>query len=138
MPGVPNPNGEHSPFIPGVPNPNADDSDMDSKIKYVDLSGEKGNKRTVKVGEKFSITLKENTSTGYKWSYTATPSMGLTQMGISTSDGKTSSGTVGEESKKTWTFLANKAGTYTLTFTYAREFDSAKPAKTQVYTIVVK
>ncbi len=156
IPGVPNPNSipqggipympvePERPFIPGVPNPNSNPDNLPDYIEFVDFDkdkdkdkDQKGNVRNVKAGESFSITLKENASTGYTWTYTATPSMGITQMGVNESGKKDSdSKTVGQETKKTWTFLANKAGTYTLTFKYARANGAAE--KTQTYTVYVK
>ncbi len=128
IPGVPNPDNGTGTFIPGVPNPYPADGET-GKISGV---------RMVKLGEKFTITLKENPSTGYVWSYKANPGTGLTQTDISSSAGKESSKTVGAEGSKTWTFLANTVGTYELIFTNAREFGSSSPVKTQAHTIIVK
>ncbi len=96
-------------------------------------STQKGECRKVKVGVTFTITLKENTSSGYEWSYTTTSSTALKQIGVSGS-ASNPKGTATKDTDKTWTFLACKSGTYTFKFSYTCD---GRVAKTQTYTIEI-
>ncbi|UNT71659.1 protease inhibitor I42 family protein (plasmid) [Bacillus sp. N447-1] len=91
----------------------------------------------VTVGKTFDITLGENLSTGYSWSYTTnTDRIQLVTENIK--DPKESDA-VGEPTKKTWTFKATKAGTYTLKFDYSHRLEKGqKPTQSLTYTVKVK
>lgn len=87
----------------------------------------------VRTGENFSVTLQENASTGYQWTYTA--AAGLEKVGESVVPPK--AGLVGAPSKKTWTFRAANAGNYTLQFAYARSWETGV-APAQTVTLRIK
>ncbi|UNT71709.1 protease inhibitor I42 family protein (plasmid) [Bacillus sp. N447-1] len=91
----------------------------------------------VKAGKTFDITLEENLSTGYSWSYTTnTDSIQLVTENVKEPE---QSDAVGVPTKKTWTFKATKAGTYTLKFACSQTWEKGqKPAQTLTYTVKVK
>ncbi len=58
---------------------------------------------------------------------------------IVSAEEKSNNQRVGAPSQKTWTFKANKKGTYKLRFSYARSWEKTIPAlKTVAYTVEVK
>ncbi len=82
------------------------------------------------------ITLNENPTTGYVWSYT------MDKEGVieeTADDYNTDSNLNGAPGKHTWQFAPLKDGTVTLTFTLSRpwETDSA-PEQTKTFTYEVK
>lgn len=90
----------------------------------------------VKEGQ-FSITLEENASTGYLWSYTA-DAEALKLVSENTQTAKNPN-LVGAPSLKTWVFRAEKAGLFTLNFAYARSWEKdVPPAKTAQYMVIVE
>ncbi|MEH6890303.1 protease inhibitor I42 family protein [Bacillus sp. JJ864] len=91
----------------------------------------------VTVGKTFDITLEENVSTGYSWSYTTnTDRIQLVSENVKEPE---KSDAVGMPTKKTWTFKATQAGTYTLKFDYSQTWEKGqKPAQTLTYTVKVK
>lgn len=84
----------------------------------------------VKKGQKFSVTLVENMSTGYSWSYDIKDN-GIIFVNMETMP------LIGAPENKVWTFEAKKSGTYKLVFTYSRPWEKDKSSKTVVYTIKV-
>ncbi|WP_411349051.1 protease inhibitor I42 family protein [Paenibacillus sp. WLX2291] len=99
------------------------------------------NKQTIKTtpNKMFNITLEENPSTGYSWSYKASSNAISLVKEQSQPQNNSNENIVGAPNDKSWTFKAAKAGTYTLTFTSAQpwEKDTSK-AETKTYTIVVE
>lgn len=88
-----------------------------------------------KKADTYKVTLSENATTGYMWSYV------MSEEGIleETSAEYTSSnkeGLVGAPSDKTWTFKALKPENITLTFSYARSWEN-EPVSTAVYQLKV-
>jgi len=86
-------------------------------------------------GETFEIALTENASTGYAWRYTIEPAEGLTL--VDEAVAYPEDGAPGTPGVKTWTFQADAAGEYTITFAYDRSFDENEPVETRVFTVVV-
>lgn len=85
----------------------------------------------VNKGQKFSVVLEENASTGYSWSYTANKKV------IKLKSKKTSN-LIGAPVEKIWTFQANKSGNYKIKFTYSRPWEKdTAPAKTAEYSVNV-
>lgn len=96
---------------------------------------------SVTVGQQFNVVLEDNPSTGYEWTYKIdSDNVKLVKQFVS----KDGSGTaenpiVGAPSEVTWTFTAASAGTYTITFTQARSWETGvAPAQTMKYVVVVK
>ncbi|RCX22707.1 putative secreted protein [Fontibacillus phaseoli] len=73
----------------------------------------------VAVGETFDITLEENTTTGYAWSYNTSNGLELVNTKVTGED----TSIIATSHQKTWTIKAEKAGTYTVDFTYGQSFN---------------
>ncbi|MEJ8305206.1 protease inhibitor I42 family protein [Saccharibacillus sacchari] len=88
-------------------------------------------------GKSFEISLEENPSTGYAWSYKADPALTLiSEKSVSLNEEPT---IVGAPDQKTWTFQAQKAGTYKIQFDYARPWEKDKaPVQSQTYIVHVQ
>lgn len=92
---------------------------------------------TVDAGEEFFIALASNESTGYTWSQ-------------STADGKilayegnvyqgASNGLVGAGGQQIFIYHANRTGSTTIAFSYARPFEpGAPPVKTLTFNVTVR
>jgi len=111
----------------------------EKKASYMVLKKDVQN--NVSTGQKFNVVLEDNPSTGYEWSYkSSSEDVKLVKQYVS----KDGSGTAdhpitGAPSELTWTFTADKAGTYTITFTQARLWETGEtPARTINYNIIVK
>ena len=93
------------------------------------LSEDKVN--TLKKNQQFSISLEQNASTGYSWSYTTNKkALPLASEEVQQPDGA--------PYDKAWTFRADKAGTYKIIFTNSRAWEKEdKDAKTVTYTVKV-
>lgn len=103
----------------------SDKKNTDSTI--VALVADKEN--VVKLDQKFTVTLEENASTGYAWTYTIKDN-GINFVSVDTEN------LVGASENKQWTFKASKKGTYKLVFTYARPWEKdSSDSKTVVYEI---
>lgn len=88
-------------------------------------------------GKSFTISLEENPSTGYSWSYKADP--GLTFISEKSVSLKEEPMMVGAPDQKTWTFQAKKAGTYKIQFDYARPWEKdTAPIQSQTYIVHVQ
>jgi inhibitor of cysteine peptidase len=85
---------------------------------------------TIKRGQKFTVTLEENASTGYAWRYTIEANA-INLINVETMN------LVGAPTQKMWNFTANKKGTYKIKFTYARPWEKTDSDKTVEYTINV-
>lgn len=105
----------------------SDEKNTDSTV--MTLVADKEN--AVKLGQKFAVTLEENGSTGYGWSYD------IKDNGINFITSETQP-LLGAPTNKEWTFKASKKGTYNLVFTYARSWEKkSADTKTVVYKIKV-
>lgn len=104
------------------------------KVRVLDAA--KAN--VVKKNRTFTVTLEENPSTGYAWSFEANPAFKL--IGTKTIEPKgTDIGLVGAPVKKVWTFRAVQKGVFTLKFAYARSWEKGvAPEKTSEYIFFVK
>lgn len=88
------------------------------------------------VGQTFTITLDSNPTTGFSWK----PLYDTTQLSLAGSSylAPTSSA-LGAGGQEQFTFRALKRGGATITFTYARSWETnVPPAQTRVYTVNVK
>lgn len=89
-------------------------------------------------GKPFKISLEENSSTGYAWSYKSS-SNAVKLIGEKSESTTTQTNIDGAPEQKAWTFRADKPGTYTLTFVYAQPWaTSDNPVQTLTYTVKVK
>lgn len=113
-------------YIPYYPD------DRSGCIVYPTCEPQRSYTRNVCANQDFSITLDTNPSTGYSWSYTASPSRCLRLMGAYTT---ASSNMPGAPEKMNYTFRARRRGTYTLTFKYGR---GSSTVKTVTYTVYVR
>jgi inhibitor of cysteine peptidase len=105
----------------------SEEKNTDSTI--IALVADKEN--VVKLGQKFTVTLEENASTGYEWTYTIKDN-GITLISTDTEP------LVGASENKQWTFKAGKIGTYKLVFTLARPWKkNNSDSKIVVYKIKV-
>ncbi len=74
----------------------------------------------------FKISLNENTTTGYQWTYTVSD---ITAVNLKSVENFTSyaPGVAGASSQKIWTFEALQPGSYTLTYEYRRPWETDVP-----------
>lgn len=84
----------------------------------------------MKAGETFSVSNKENPSTGYIWSIDSSASAGLDLLAISDGGHKTGKSLPGAPGTHSWTIRALKPGTATIQFVYQRPWEPA-PAQTR-------
>jgi len=91
----------------------------------------------VDVGEEFPISLNENSSTGFAWSFTIEPTEGMT---VVTDEFVASAETdmIGVAGTHEWVFRVDVPGEYTITFVLARSFGEAEVADTLVYQILAE
>ncbi len=91
-----------------------------------------------KVGDRFTIPLEANHTTGYSWRLAQQPDPAiLKQLGEKYDEDN--SGSVGAGGIETWTFQAMAKGATTLVFEYARPFEkNVPPAKTSKFRITIK
>ncbi|QDS34073.1 stalk domain-containing protein [Brevibacillus brevis] len=88
---------------------------------------------TVKQGDHVRVSLEENPSTGYLWSYQASDdTIKLMEVTVQKKNGEA----IGAPTQKTWVFQPSKTGTYKLTFTLSRAMEQSPPKR--VYTITVR
>lgn len=86
--------------------------------------------RRMKPGETFSISNKENPSTGYVWRLDPTASAGLDLLAIFDGGHKAGKSLPGAPGTHSWTIRALKPGTATVQFVYQRPWEPA-PAETR-------
>ena len=84
----------------------------------------------------YTVTLEGNGTTGYEWTYTMSEE-GIVKETAADSKYEGSDGMTGAPSTYTWTFEALKEGTVTLTYEYARSWETVEPAETNTYTLTV-
>ena len=106
-----------------------------------DVQGVKDGQTTLRAGQTLAIALPSNGSTGYSWSVTGVEGSILTPAqpyGEEITDPH-QPGMVGVGGSTHWRLTAARAGTATLTFTYARPWErDAAPAETATYRVVVR
>ena len=88
-----------------------------------------------KKADTYEITLSENATTGYMWSYTMSEE-GIVEETSAEYTSRDKECLVGAASDKTWTFKALKPGNVTLTFSYARSWEK-EAISTAVYQLKV-
>lgn len=91
---------------------------------------------TVNSGENFTISLEENTSTGYAWTVEKDDKIELVE--TADTQEENTDGKVGVPSTKTWTFKCDEVGEYNIKFTYERSFEPGNPAQIIEYKVIVK
>lgn len=93
---------------------------------------------TVRKSEPFRVQLEENATTGYSWTYKIS-SASVKRISEKSEPIAAQADLVGAPVQKTWTFRADRPGTYTLTFVYARSWEANdSSAQTMTYTVKVK
>jgi predicted secreted protein len=88
----------------------------------------------VNVGDTFTVTLEQNASTGYRWSYTITDPSVVQLVKVAYTQAKP---IPGAPNNVIYTFQGVKSGIATITFTYARSFAPDSNTKTIFYTVNV-
>ncbi|MCX6363994.1 MAG: protease inhibitor I42 family protein [Actinobacteria bacterium] len=78
---------------------------------------------TAKVGDKLSVTLKENPTTGYEWNMIAGPGLAVVSDKFAGPE-PSPSPLMGAGGTHTWVYAVHQAGTMTLTGVYARSWES--------------
>jgi inhibitor of cysteine peptidase len=89
----------------------------------------------IKVGEKFNISLKENPTTGYIWSYTIDNNKIVK---ITSDNYSTTNNGIGSGGTHYWTVVGLKRGSATIVFNYKRAWESNNTIKTVKYEINVE
>lgn len=84
----------------------------------------------MKPGETFSVSNKENPSTGYVWRIDSSASVGLDLLAISDGGHKAGKSLPGAPGTHSWTIRALKPGTATIQFVYQRPWEPT-PAETR-------
>ena len=102
---------------------------------FIDLDA--GAQQTVKPGEDFFVALPSNVTTGYAWTSAVSDDKIVSYEGnVYQRPGTANAGAGGQQ---LFIFHANRSGTATVTFSYARSFESGTPpAKTLTFTIAVQ
>lgn len=91
---------------------------------------------TIQAGEEFFIALPSNTSTGYSWSQTIESGKIVAYEGVLHQAPATAM--PGAPGQQIFIFHANRAGTTTILFAYARPWEHGPSAKTLSFTIDVR
>jgi predicted secreted protein len=93
--------------------------------------------REVRPGERFSITLEANPTTGYAWSLDGDPDPKVVRP-LGSSFERPAGAAVGAGGRDVWTFDAVGRGTTTITLVYRRPWEKATPpARTHVVNVRV-
>ncbi len=91
---------------------------------------------SIAVNDKFSITVNGNPSTGYEWALDYDNN--YLNLDSINSVSNCAAGIVGCSNTITYNFSAIKAGSATLTMSYARSWESVQPISKKVYNITIK
>jgi len=93
----------------------------------------------VDMNEEFTITLAENPSAGYSWTYVISGADGM-EVVKDEFIAPENEDMVGAPGVREWVFRPDAAGEFVITFTYARPFDDeeTEPADVVVYNILVE
>lgn len=106
-----------------------------------DIEGVRNGETVLTVGQTLHIALPSNATTGYQWSVAGVEGSPLTPIeptGQEATDPHPA-GMVGVGGQTHWRFTAERAGSATLTFAYARAWErNTPPAETATYRIVVR
>lgn len=106
-----------------------------------DIEGVRGGETALGVGQTLHIALPSNATTGYQWQISGVEGSVLTPaepFGDEVVDPH-APGMVGVGGQTHWRLVASRAGSATLTFTYARSWErNTPPAETATYRIVVR
>ena len=106
-----------------------------------DIQGIRGGVTTLDVGQTLHVALPSNATTGYRWRVSGVEGSVLTPaepFGQEAVDPHPD-GLVGVGGQTHWRLVATRPGSATLSFTYARAWESNRPpADTATYRIVVR
>jgi inhibitor of cysteine peptidase len=106
-----------------------------------DIEGVRDGETTLSVGQSLHIALPSNATTGYQWQISGVEGSVLTPaepFGDEAVDPHPE-GMVGVGGQTHWRLVASRAGSATLTFTYARSWErNTPPAETATYRIEVR
>ncbi len=84
-----------------------------------------------------SITLNENATTGFTWSYVCEPEDMMAFDGEEYIQAETDEKLVGAGCLHMFVFKAQKAGEVSLTFNYARSWEDVEPIETKTYNFII-
>src|SRR5664280_2539596 len=90
------------------------------------------------VGKTFTVPLDANMSTGYNWTQTTKDTNVVAYVDIAYVATASSTQVVGGSGTVTFTFKAIGKGTTTISFAYARPWESVPPSQTRTITVTVK
>ena len=89
------------------------------------------------VGKTFTVALDANMSTGYNWTQTTKDTNVVAYVDIAYVATASSTQVVGGSGTVTFTFKAIGKGTTTISFAYARPWESVPPSQTKTITVTV-
>ena len=109
-----------------------------SKPKNIDVdSSEVTYEMTVE--DTITVTLEENSTTGYEWNYTMADADVLEYVSDSFEPPDSQDEMVGEAGKHTWVFKAIGKGSTKIDFNLSRSWEEGvKPVETKIYDVIVK
>ena len=91
----------------------------------------------VKAGQRFTIRMESNPTTGYGWQLSKALDEKVVQL-VTNAYIPPESKLMGAGGHEAWTFKAIGAGATDISMQYVRPWDKDQPAKTNVYTVIVK
>jgi predicted secreted protein len=92
----------------------------------------------VQKGQKFTIVLDSNRTTGYRWELTHTPDTGIVEV-IESQYEAPDTQKIGSGGREIWTFVTKNAGKTKINFKYVRPWEEqAGPVKTTSFEIIVE
>ncbi|MFA6523136.1 MAG: protease inhibitor I42 family protein [Candidatus Peribacteraceae bacterium] len=89
------------------------------------------------VGQTFRIVLQSNPTTGYSWTVTLTGDT-VSKVSDTFEESQAAGRVTGAPGHQIFQFRAEKPGMTTLTFAYARPWESVQPLETKTYEMTVK
>jgi inhibitor of cysteine peptidase len=89
------------------------------------------------IGKTFTIALDANATSGYNWSQTTKDTNVVEYVDIAYVATASSTQVVGGSGTVTFTFKAIGKGTTTISFAYARPWESVPPSQTRTITVTV-
>jgi predicted secreted protein len=125
-------------LVKAQPNHNEDATNQLTVTTTATLSGTTTVPVAVLAGNKLTITLPSNQTTGYGWKLANQLNPAILKF-TGSKYNEPSGGMVGQGGTETWTFQAVGRGKQSITMEYARPWEtSAQPAKTQVFSVTVQ
>jgi len=96
-----------------------------------------GKQLSATVGQKFTITLESNQTTGYQWQLAKPLDESIVKL-VGSEYEAPKSGLVGQGGREVWTFEAVSQGITQIAMKYARPWESTPPAQEQLFSVTVK